>query len=571
MDSPSASSATLSIHSDHSIHSDYSEHSVDALYEESDYPDPPIPNEYLEPVHEDSLSPSMKAASDPDCRILEALIHQGYARLKERLQSYPSAHLKYYSSSCSSSGCPLFCRLVNSSEFDGNAVRSNGRNRLGITTPLMEALRARMPFNVKILLNAGANPDGAPLHVFEKHAALFLRFRPSIQPLMNGSKDLATRAEYLGLMDLPQISTLTEEEVGDRRWDGLAPFWCEEGFTPSSFWIHGKLMHSLVEAAGLGHIEDFDLLLESGADASFWMRPRLFVPEPPSTSSLCISTPIHAAIENGKHSMLRHILDMGFDPNTMALSNPTRCVTPLMATIIRRDRFDKESFNILSTRPNINFDIRTPVYDVHLLHFAVAKLDLSMLKHVVSFVPLRNAGTTALGHTLLHIACMPSKNNEIQHRSDMIMKSIHETRDTRQENDHNFIPAHDPWFSRHPSELYAQSIVVQYLWDNGICDIESKDVHGNTALHYLAACRGVNYVLLSWMMRFKEVAQVWTHSQNGYTATPDDLRAAGMSIALDSAGGYPLVTPKSLWKISRAIRKEKIWDRLLVHYVEKSG
>jgi hypothetical protein len=553
MDSPSASSATLSIHSDQSddianldeLKGPLTE--LDARYGEFDDLDPPIPNEYREAVLETSLSPLMKAASNPDFRILAAFIHQGYARSKQVRQS----------------GVTVYLGHPTASYFDPNAVRSNGRDRLGITTPLMEALRARLPLNVRGLLVAGANPDGAPLHVFEKHAALFLRFRPSIQPLENGSKDFATRTEFLRLMDLPQISTLTGEEVDDRRWDGLAPFWCEEGFTSSSFWKHGKSMHSLVEAAGLGHIEDFDLLLEAGADATFWRRPRLFVPEPPSASSLCISTPTHAAIENGRHSMLRHILDLGFDPNTMALSNPTRCVTPLMATILHLNKFDKESFDILSMRPNINFEIRTPIYDVHLLHFAVAKLDLSMLKHVVSFVPLRNAGTTALGHTLLHIACMPSRNNQIQQRSHIILESIHETRNTREENDHNFIPAPDRFFSPHPSDLQTQSVIVRYLWDHGIYDIESRDIHGNTALHYLAACREVNYMLLSWLMWCKNVEEVWNHSQNNHMATPANLRAAADSVLSDSPGAYPVVTHNTRWSTSRAIRKQKIWDELL--------
>jgi ankyrin repeat protein len=554
MHSPSASSATLSIRSADDIAAiddliqDDAPNVVNQLDEDHESHNLIVPDEYLEPAHEHSLAPSMKAASNPDPHILRAVLYNGYSRFNQARNFSP-----YHADYC----------LDYPSEFGCDALRSNGRNEIGVTTPLMEALRARLPTNVKILLDAGANPDGVPLHILENHAALFLRFRPGIRSLENGSKDFATRSEFLGLMDLPQLSNLTDEEVGDRCWDGLAPFWCEEGFTPSSFWKHGSSMHSLIEAARLGHIEDFDLLLEYGADASFWMRPHLFVPEPPSSSSLCISTPIHAAIENGKHSMLRHILDLGFDPNAMALANPTRCVTPLMATILHHDRFDKESFNILSIRPSINFEIRTPIYGVHVLHFAVAKLDLSMLRHVASFVPLRNASTTALGHTLLHIACMPARNIQIQRQSDIIMRSIHETRDTRSVNDSNIVSPLDNSCLPHPSDLYVQSSVVRYLWDNGIRDIESRDVHGNTALHYLAGCRAVNHLLLQWLYEFHEVKQVWNESQNNHMATPADLAAAGERVASDPVRAYPKATLARRWSAHRAMRKQQVWDGLL--------
>ncbi|EPE30161.1 Ankyrin repeat-containing protein [Glarea lozoyensis ATCC 20868] len=562
MDSPSASSATLSIHSDDMTDTDKLIHHdppgvFDGPIDFAEYAQFNIPEEYLEAVQENSLSPSMRAASNADCRILKALLQKGFFyfikypdRNSHSDNEYPHHHESDH-------------RLAHPSEFGFSALRSNGRNEIGITTPLMEALRARLPENVRTLLIAGANPDGVPIHILEAHAALFLRFRPSIHPLEYGSKDAATRSEYLRLMDISQISSLTKEEVDDRRWDGLAPFWCEERFTPSSFWKHGASMHSLVEAAGLGDVEDFNLLLEYGADASFWMTPHLFVPEPPSSSSLCISTPIHAAIEHGKHSMLRHILDLGFDPNTMALANPTRCVTPLMATLLHHDRFDKESFDMLSMQPNINFEIRTPIYGVHLLHFAVAKLNFTMLRHVVSFVPLRNAGTTAIGHTLLHVACMPSRNVQIQRRSDIIMRSIHETRDTRAENDINAVPAVDSNALPHPIDLYTQSSIMKYLWNNGVQDIDSKDVHGNTALHYLAGCRAVNHLLFEWFLKIEDVEDVWYHSENDQMATPADLLDANERVSSNSSRSYPITTLDRQWSASRAARKEEIWDELL--------
>ena len=47
---------------------------------------------------------------------------------------------------------------------------------------------------------------------------------------MDDGGDVANREVMLECMDLPQMSGLTLEEVEDRFWDGMAPFWCEEGF-----------------------------------------------------------------------------------------------------------------------------------------------------------------------------------------------------------------------------------------------------------------------------------------------------------------------------------------------------
>ena len=44
-------------------------------------------------------------------------------------------------------------------------------------------------------------------------------------------------------------------------------------------------------------------------------------------------------------------------------------------------------------------------------------------------IPVGNAGTTALGHNLLHVACMPANVYQIQLHSELIFRSIHETRD----------------------------------------------------------------------------------------------------------------------------------------------
>jgi hypothetical protein len=62
-------------------------------------------------------------------------------------------------------------------------------------------------------LEAGANPNGIPLQVMEDYEAFFLRFRPMIPSFTDEEGDVASREVLLKCMDLPQISSITMEEV----------------------------------------------------------------------------------------------------------------------------------------------------------------------------------------------------------------------------------------------------------------------------------------------------------------------------------------------------------------------
>jgi hypothetical protein len=382
-----------------------------------------LPDDFTNPQwvgSQDSLSPSMKAAAQDDPRCLKAVLSDGNNIYNEGINADLTKRREAAFGSFPRSVVRDFPVSDMSSEFGPNSLRVTCSGKIGITTPLMEAIRARVPDNVRILLEIGANPDGVPLHVMEDYAAFFLRFRPMIPSFTDVEGDVASREVLLECMDLPQVSSITVEEAEDRFWDGMAPFWCEEAFTPIDFYHHGESMPSLVEAARSGSINIFDMLLEAGADATFWMSPQFHVPEPPTESSLSVSSPLHAVLQSRHINMLKYLLDIDFDPNIMPLANPTRCFTPLMATIIYSKTFNKDAFDLLCSYPNTNSEIRTPVYGVHVLHFAVAGLDIDMLKHVASKIPLRNAGLTALGHTLLHVSCMPSNALEVQRHSEII-------------------------------------------------------------------------------------------------------------------------------------------------------
>ncbi|CAG8972694.1 hypothetical protein HYALB_00010926 [Hymenoscyphus albidus] len=187
MNSPSASSATLSIHSDEDLDPVPAVNQVNLVPHESEHDDgeeptfrPPEP--YLYPVDQESVSPSMRAASNPDQRILKAVLSKGFELYEEISRNAPSLPRHNYFGKFED-----HTRILKwPSEYSCHAIRSRGRSFVGITSPLMEAICARLPTNVRISLEAGANPNGTPYSINDDYAALFLRFRPSLQRLRLG-------------------------------------------------------------------------------------------------------------------------------------------------------------------------------------------------------------------------------------------------------------------------------------------------------------------------------------------------------------------------------------------------
>ena len=591
MASPSASSATLSINSEPRIIDDDEDHRAvctgrcedgeaidvdgrtpgwrDVVYgvtyhEENGFV---VGEEYFSPAPAHKLSASMRGASHPDERVLQWVLRFGNDIYKYRVNSGLMTRLYVNGVPMSLAprervGSLLLADM--SPEFGPNSLRTN--IDIGITTPLLEAIKYSHLENVKTLLEAGADPNGAPLSVMEGYAAFFLRFRPQIPLQGEEMGDTASRKEFLDLMDLPQISKLTLEEVEDRFVDGMAPFWCEEGFTPKDFYPNGGSIHSLVASASSGNTEIFDRTLQAGADASFWLSPDIDTPEPPTASSLSVSSPLHAAVEIGNLAMVKHLLDLNFDPNVLPLASPTRAYTPLQNLIIGPN-FSEAIFDTLISHPSINPHIRTPIYQVHILHFAVARLDLDILRYISSphkpKIPIRSAGVTALGHTLLHIACMPADSLHVQRRAEVIYRSVHETRDLRPFNDPHaqFPPKYDAPPSIFEGEFAAQTSIVKYLWENGFKDIEARDVHGNTALHYLAGCHSMNWGLLGWLYEVDgDVERVFREARNAVGATPGELACAAGECS--SKFGWCEWFERFNSR-ARVKRKEEIWRGLL--------
>jgi len=472
-----------------------------------------LPEEYLLIAGVSSLSPSILAACNPDPRVLHKVLNHGYALYQERLSRIVECFRETIAQNIQLDDCLLDI----SKEFSHQSIRIAG----GVSTPLLAAIRSRLPINVKALLAAGADPNGAPIEFLSDYAAPFLRFGPQVSNSVNVQGGFASSDNIWSLMDHEQFSS-------QRRHGGIAPFWCDKVFTPTNLCANGWQSHSLVAAAYSGSIEIFDCLVVSGAELSHWIgNPDLeFRIEKHSANSLSICSPLHAAILASDMDMLHHLLDLNFNPNFMASATPTCYYTPLMATLISQSSFNKEAFNILVSHPKINIYLRTPVYKVHVLHLAVARLELDTLIHVATQIPLYTAGITALSHNLLHIACLPANARQIQSRSFMIRGSIHETRDLSSMNPHLETVAPEMVAENSPDtkDFVAQIEVVKWLFSNWMDNkLGCQDIHGNTPLHYLASYTIPNTKLVHWMKTQPGAMEIWKCCQNFAGATPELL------------------------------------------------
>jgi hypothetical protein len=292
--------------------------------------------------------------------------------------------------------------------------------------------------------------------------------------------------------------------------------------------------------AGTSSPEILVLLLDGGADAQFWLQPdtqeQLREEEHLSPSALALSTPLHAAIASNNLTMLRVLLERGFNPNTRAIITGSLAITPAQYAIIAGRL---EAFSILKSHDQSDIGILTPVYRVHILHFATALLRLELIRAID--LPLSAAPITTLGHTLLHVACMPYNGADVQ-TSPKIEKSINDVRNLRHtryilhQSESSSFDALDvkkgrpqegqsksPQNSQRniPNELQQQEDVCKHIiYELGATHIGLTDVHGNTAFHYLAGAWFVNEILISWMREQTDGEAVWTSAENMWGHTP---------------------------------------------------
>jgi hypothetical protein len=479
----------------------------------------------------DDDPPSIRAARNPNPLVLTAVLNEA-TRLTNALG--PNATpFKHFQVNRNYSADTYVCGAIH-----------------GIyNSPLVAAIKACLPQNVAALLAAGADPNGILLGDLDEYSVRFIRGR---NPEYNTYSYVRcpSRAKVMATVgdDIPQTAPLTANEITARR-KVVSRFWSETELPTLSF-RSLSARTALETAASVGDVQLFDQVRAAGPEESWWIVDPTLVqlPDILTHSALCTSSPCHEAIIAGKTSMLQHLLSLGYSPNILPLAAPTWCLPPHMAAIAFCNPPNLEAYDILAHDTKSDLTLRTPIFSVHVLHFATARLEIALLKHIIKnyITPLETAGTTALGHTLLHISTLPLTDAHINIFSPKIFYSIHDVRtldtkrwlpiDLKQRN-----PAYRSMLSSvagkrslplartsgDEDDSRRQSETVLWLLESGTQDLGAQDVYGNTALHYLASSMWVNEELMRRVRAWEGGEIVWKESRNELGYSPEELLEDG--------------------------------------------
>jgi hypothetical protein len=442
-----------------------------------------------------------------------------------------------------------------------------GQDSEKMPTTLLRAIERQRPENVRLLLEYGADPNGVYIETQKGLARTYRRFwkseqqRGTWQYQVHGCQPV--RVDDVGKVS-SEFIPLTEEELVERRATSHRVAFWHEPYKHALDYSRDEVLFNAVVRAGTSTPEILDQLLADGADVSAWVgtenKDQLPDEEDLSPSALTLSTPLHAAIASFNTTMLRALLHRGFNPNARALITGSCALTPLQYAIILGNT---EAYSVLNSHNQLDKAILTPVFNVHLLHFAIAHLRTHTLQMID--LPLSAAPPTALGHTLLHTACLPHTFHEVQ-TSSKAEQSVHDTRSLSFSHAIGY-PSGDQrydshgrkidWFQERPApcvplprtpkdELRRQEevckLIIAELGAEHIC---IADVHGNTALHYLASAFDLNEDLIVWMREQAGGEDVWQKTENMWGHTPQAIwddnmgeRSKGPDESWDSHGRY---------------------------------
>lgn len=399
------------------------------------------------------------------------------------------------------------------------------------TTPLIAALDAQLPQNAVLLLQHGADPNGPSYQRMLKLRARFRRFQTQIS---KGTEEL-------------EIAPLTKDEF-DHRLGFRTPFWHNTRYPPlplKRFRMGRTALERCVSLLTESE-EIIDLLIAAGADTSAWTRHYTSIPtNAPPISYLSPTSPLHEAIKAGHIPTIQHLLHHGHSPSIFPLSNPNACLNALMSSLLINPP-NLETFRLLLAHAEKDARLLTPVIQISILHLATATLSLPILKLAASAFPIPEAQPTALGHTLLHIACLPASDAHTEHHAPSIYASIHDMRSLDVNTwPHLYLAAHKSTF---PPRDYPPAPpiegdladTVQYLLAHGCGNqIKEADYAGNTPLHYLAAHRTFKEKAWDLLREVTGAEEVWSSARNRWNYTPKDLFEDANEVRGDRRGVMP--------------------------------
>ncbi|KAJ7283264.1 hypothetical protein C8J57DRAFT_731265 [Mycena rebaudengoi] len=225
--------------------------------------------------------PAIRAAGNPNPAVLKAVLQSGWRKSP------------YYSPNESQSSKSL------ADQYGPNAFMEIVPQG-GDDSPLLRAIRCRLPENVETLLEAGADPNGLPIDMLKDSVAASTASLPYQRP----------------------------DPVGH-----IHPFWSS---AMSHFQVNKLKTQAVVAveaAAGEGLDDVIDRLVAHGADVSSWKADTPPTsPDAPPPSSLSVSSPLHAAITGRHTTTLAHLLSppLSLNLNFIPPGPPVRQLTPAM-------------------------------------------------------------------------------------------------------------------------------------------------------------------------------------------------------------------------------------------------
>lgn len=115
-------------------------------------------------------------------------------------------------------------------------------------------------------------------------------------------------------------------------------------------------------------------------------------------------------------------------------------------------------------------------------------------------------------------------------------------RDILDENDMIYNALDSPQFADHSlssaeSHFQNQTAMVHHLYNCSVASVSQQDIHGNTALHYLASYRVVNYPLMTWLRSQDQGQYAWDVLRNRYGFTAHDLLSSNEA-AVENPEGH---------------------------------
>ena len=483
----------------------------------------------------DDDPPSIRAARNPNPLVLISVLNEA-TRLANALGANPPptklAQINY-NYSANAYVCGAIYSIYNS--------------------PIIAAINACLPQNVATLLAAGADPNGILLEDLDEYSVRFIRGRnPEYNTYSFSQCPLRAKVMTTVGDGIAQTAPLTANEIAARR-KVFSRFWSEHEL-PTLRFRSLPARTALETAAGVGDIQLFDQVRAARPDESWWIidpTPHQ-LPDTLTHSVLCTSSPCHEAIVTRQNNLLRHLLTLGYSPNILPLAAPTRCFPPHMTAIAFCNPPNLEAYDILARNAKADLTLRTPIFSIHILHLATARLEVPLLQHLINNpnTPLEAAGTTALGHTLLHISTLPLTDAHINIFSRKIFHSIHDVRtlDTKHWLPINFSMRNPsrrsilssaagkrslpfPRTAEDEDDSDRQEEMVSWLLGTGTQDVGAQDVYGNTPLHYLASAMWVNNDLLRRVRAWEGGETVWKGSRNELGYSPEELLEEGKQAA----------------------------------------